>query len=363
MAEQIQYKCPACGGEIEFHPGSQNLKCPYCDTEYEPETLAAYDAQLHQQTPEDDMQWETAEEAQWSEEETENMRVYVCHSCAGEIIADEVTGATHCPYCGSPVIMAGRFAGTRKPDLVIPFQLDKKAAKEGLMKHLAGKKLLPKIFRDENHIDEIRGLYVPVWLFDTEADGQIRFKCTRSRTWQDSRYIYTETKYYSVQRSGTMAFGDLPVDGSTKMADDLMESVEPYDLSQAVDFRTAYLSGYLADTYDVSAEDCMPRANQRVKETLERCIADTVRREYDTAIPETTSIQYRGGKVRYALYPVWVLHTSWQGKEYLFAMNGQTGKFVGNLPMDRKAWWKWWGIYGAIASAVVYGLAWLFIML
>ncbi|MBQ3178547.1 MAG: hypothetical protein IJB52_12080, partial [Clostridia bacterium] len=242
MAEQIQYKCPACGGEIEFHPGSQNLKCPYCDTEYEPETLAAYDAQLHQQTPEDDLQWDTAGESQWSEEETDGMRVYGCQSCGGEIIADETTGATHCPFCGSPVIMTGQFAGARRPDLVIPFRLDKKAAKEGLKKHLTGKKLLPKIFKDENHIDEIRGLYVPVWLFDTEADGQVRFKCTRSRVWQDRNYIYTETRYYSVQRSGTMVFGDIPVDGSSKMADDLMESVEPYDLSQAVDFQTAYLS-------------------------------------------------------------------------------------------------------------------------
>ena len=139
-----------------------------------------------------------------------------------------------------------------------------------------------------------------------------------------------------------------------------MESIEPYDLSQAVDFRTAYLSGYLADTYDVTAEDCMPRANQRVKETLEQQIADTVRRDYDTAAAESTSVRYHGSRIRYALYPVWVLNTSWQGQNYLFAMNGQTGKFVGNLPMDKKAWWKWWSIYGTVASAAVFALAWLF---
>ena len=144
------------------------------------------------------------------------------------------------------------------------------------------------------------------------------------------------------------------------MADDLMESIEPFDLKQAVDFQTAYLSGYLADTYDVSAEDCMPRANQRVKETIERALADTVRREYDSAVPESSAVQYQGGQVRFALYPVWVLQTSWQGQNYLFAMNGQTGKFVGNLPMDKKAWWKWWGIYGAVSSAAVLALAWLF---
>ncbi|MBQ8642589.1 MAG: hypothetical protein IJ480_10275 [Clostridia bacterium] len=359
MAEQLQYKCPSCGGSIAFDAGSQNLKCPYCDTEFEPETLRAYDEQLRD-TAADEIRWDTGEASRWEEGETDGMNVYGCSSCGGEIVADNTTGATHCPFCGSPVVLTGRFAGERKPDLVIPFRLDKKAAKEGLKKHLSGKKLLPKIFSDENHIDEIKGLYVPVWLFDTDADGQVRFRCTRSRVWQDRNYIYTETRYYSVQRSGVMSFADIPVDGSSKMADDLMESIEPYDLSGAVDFQTAYLSGYLADTYDVSAEDSMPRANQRVKESLERFIADTVRQEYDTAVPENTSVRCHGGRVRYALYPVWVLHTSWQGQNYLFAMNGQTGKFVGNLPMDKKAWWKWWGIYGAIASAAVFALAWLF---
>lgn len=104
----------------------------------------------------------------------------------------------------------------------------------------------------------------------------------------------------------------------------------------------------------------MPRASQRVKETMEQQIANGVRQEYETVLTESSSIQCHGGRVRYALYPIWVLHTSWQDRNYLFAMNGQTGKFVGNLPMDKKAWFRWWCLYGAIASAAVYALAWLF---
>ena len=356
--QQRQYKCPACGGEITFDPNSQNLKCPYCDTEYEPETLAAYDEQLRQST--DETSWDTADAGRdWEEGETDGFRLYICKSCGGEVVTEDTTGATTCPYCGSPMIFTGQFAGDRRPDLVIPFQLDKKAAKEGLQKHLSGKKLLPAIFKDENHIDSIQGLYVPVWLFDTVADGQMQFRCTRTRVWQDRRFIYTETKHYSVQRGGTMTFGDIPVDGSSKMADDLMESLEPFDLSKAVDFQTAYLSGYLADTYDVPAKDCMPRATERVKTTMERSLREIVQQEYDTATLENTSLHCGGGRVRYALYPVWVLTTHWQDKDYLFAMNGQSGKFVGDLPIDKAAWWKWFGIYGAAFSAAVYGLGML----
>lgn len=356
--QQRQYKCPACGGEIAFDPKSQNLKCPCCDTEYKPETLAAYDEQLKQS---DETTWNTEDAGRdWENGEADGFRLYICKSCGGEVVTEDTTGATTCPFCGSPMIFTGQFAGDRRPDLVIPFQLDKKAAKEGLLRHLSGKKLLPPVFKDENHIDEIKGLYVPVWLFDTVADGQMRFRCTRTRVWQDRNFIYTETKHYAVQRGGTMTFGDIPVDGSSKMADDLMESLEPFDLTKAVDFQTAYLSGYLADTYDVPAKDCQPRATERVKTTMERSLREIVGQEYDTATLENASLHCHGGRVRYALYPVWVLNTHWQDKDYLFAMNGQSGKFVGDLPMDKAAWWKWFGIYGAAFSAAVYGLGMLF---
>ncbi len=68
-----------------------------------------------------------------------------------------------------------------------------------------------------------------------------------------------------VHRGGSVGFEYVPVDGSTKMADDLMESIEPFNCREAVDFQTAYLAGYLADKYDVTAEESIDRANERVK--------------------------------------------------------------------------------------------------
>lgn len=49
------------------------------------------------------------------------------------------------------------------------------------------------------------------------------------------------------------------------MADDLMESIEPYDFKKAVDFQTAYLAGYVADKYDVDEKQSVSRANDRIK--------------------------------------------------------------------------------------------------
>lgn len=361
MAAILEYKCPCCGGAIQFDSSVQKMKCPFCDTEYEMEILEAYDRELKEE-PQEDMNWETAAGSEWQEAETDGMRVYICESCGGEIVGDETMAATKCPYCDNPVVMMGQFTGDLRPDYVIPFKVDKKAAKEGMKKHLMGKRLLPKVFKEENHIDEVRGIYVPFWLFDADADAHIRYKATRTKLWSDSRYDYKKTDYYSAVRSGTVGFERIPVDGSSKMADDLMESIEPYDFSDAVDFQTAYLAGYLADKYDVSAEQSVERANQRVKSSTETMFAATVE-GFDTVIPESSSIQLRNGKSHYALYPVWILNTTWNEQKYTFAMNGQTGKFVGNLPLDKIACVKWVSALTLAAAAVTMVGLWLFWMI
>ena len=361
MSVLQQLKCPCCDGAIEFDAAEQKMKCPYCDSEFETETLAAYDAQL-QETLQEDMTWNTEAGSQWETGEAEGLQSYSCTSCGGEIVADATTGATECPFCGNPVIMTGQFAGMLRPDLVIPFKVDKKAAMAALQNHYKGKVLLPKVFKDENHIKEVKGLYVPVWLFDTDADAHLRYKATRVRAWSDSQYNYTETQHYSVTRAGGIGFENVPVDGSTKMDDALMESIEPFDIRDGVDFQTAYLAGFLADKYDVDAEASIGRANQRIRQSTEDAFASTVM-GYSSVIPVSTNIRLQNGRARYALYPVWILNTLWNGQKFTFGVNGQTGKTAGDLPMDKGAFWRWLlGVSGAVAAAV-FGISYLLHML
>ena len=360
MAVLQEYKCPCCGGAIAFDSTLQKMKCPYCDTEFDIDTLQGYETDLQGDTP-DDMTWENDVGQTWQAGEADGMRVYVCRSCGGEIVADADTAATACPYCGNPVVMTGNLSGSLKPDLVIPFKLDKAAAKEGLTRHLSGKRLLPKVFKDQNHIDEIKGIYVPFWLFDTDADANMRYKATRVRAWSDRNFDYIETSYYSVVRAGSLRFDAVPVDGSSKMADDLRESIEPFDLSEAVDFQTAYLAGYFADKYDVTAQQSVERANERIRESTTRAFADTVN-GYASVTPEASSIRLRSGKARYALYPVWLLNTTWKGQQYTFAMNGQTGKFVGDLPSDPAAGRRIFALVAGIGTTALFAaqfLLWL----
>jgi len=346
MSQLQEYKCPCCGGALKFDSSLQKMKCPYCDTEFEMEALRKYDLRLENQ--QENMHWESTPDTGWSAEEAQNLRSYVCKSCGGEIIGDANTAATSCPYCGNPVVMMQQFTGTLRPDYVIPFRLDKNAAKAGLMKHLEGKKLLPKVFKDENHIDEIKGIYVPFWLFDATAQASIKYKATRTRVWEDAVNMYTEISHYGINREGALSFTNVPVDGSKNIDDALMESIEPFNYSEMVDFQTAYLAGYLADKYDVDEETSCIRANERIRKSTEETFKSTVS-GYATVEVESSNINLEDSKAKYALCPVWLLNTTWNGQKYTFAMNGQTGKFVGDLPVDKGKYRKY---FAAIAAGV-----------
>lgn len=361
MQNLQDFKCPCCSGAIEWNSNAQKMKCPYCETEFEMEAINALNESAMAEQP-DDIKWDTEAGEQWSGGEAQNMAVYVCESCGAEIVTDQTTAATTCPYCDNNIVMRGNLAGELKPDLVIPFKLDKKAAKEGFYNHLKGKRLLPKIFKDENHIDEIKGVYVPFWLFDADANANIKYLATRISTWSDSEYIYEKTSYYNILRGGSLSFSNIPADGSSQMDDALMDSIEPFNMNEAVDFNTAYLSGYLADKYDVSADDNIERANLRIKNSTEEAFRKTVQ-GYATVVKQSSSVSTTNGKTKYALFPVWILNTTYQGQKYTFAMNGQTGKFVGNLPICKKTFFKYLGLSFAGCSVVASLISYLVMML
>ncbi len=346
MANVMEYKCPRCGGILEFDSQLQKMKCPYCDSIFSVEEMQQKDDVLEQQPAAEPVQ----------NPEMSSMGVYTCKSCGGELVADENTAATHCPFCGNPVMLTGRLSGAWKPDLVIPFQKTKEDAKDQLRRFMQGKKLLPKMFRSENHINEIKGVYVPFWLYDAQANARMSFEGVQTRTWRQGEYQYTERRHFAVDRAGTVDFENVPVDGSAKMEADLMESLEPYDLSQARPFQTAFLSGYLADKYDIGSEESAVRADERIRRSAEEAVSSTVG-GYDQLLPMGGDVQINRAQPKYALYPVWLLTTTYQNKQYRFAMNGQTGKFVGTLPVDNKAYW----LYRLLYTALIGGGAWLVI--
>ncbi|MCL1913477.1 MAG: hypothetical protein FWG10_06320 [Eubacteriaceae bacterium] len=357
----LEYKCPNCGSAITFDSTTQKMSCPYCRTEIDTQVLAQYDEELN--TPLSDTfgwDWENTSESQaFGSSELDGFSAYSCPSCGGEIVGDKNTIATSCPYCTNPAIITSKVSGMLKPDYVIPFKLDREYAVNAFKEHIKNKSLLPKYFKDENRIDSLVGIYVPFWLFDCDASMYARYRATRTRSWSDSRNNYTVTEHYRLLRQASASFDKVPVDGSVKMDDAYMEAIEPFEYKDLVGFSTAYLSGYFADKYDIGYESSKNRANDRIRQSSASMLLSTTG-NYGTIQAEASSVKFSDGKVHYALLPVWMLNIKYNDKIYTFAMNGQTGRFIGELPISWKAFWIQLLAYGAGIGALLSAISLFF---
>ena len=342
MATAINYQCPACGGPLHFSGTTQKLECDYCGSSYTTEQI---DAKYSQK----------AEAVSAAEKLVE----YNCPSCGAQLFCDETTAATSCPYCGNNQVLHSQFKGGKLPQKIIPFKLEKQAAINALKNHYKGKKLLPKVFSAQNHIEEIKGVYVPFWLFDGHVDVQLDMKATRSTVHYTSKEKVITTSHYNVTRGGTVAFEKISVDASKKMDDALMDSIEPFDYKDLCDFSASYLPGFFAEVYDVSTDECYTRAKLRAENTAIDEIRNSVS-GYETVSVVNKKVKITNDNVTYSFMPVWVLSTKWQDKNYIFAMNGQTGKMVGDLPVDKGRFFKYLFGITAIVAAIVTPIVYFF---
>lgn len=345
----IQFKCPNCGSVISYDPSSSNLKCPYCDSKFE---LKDVSDSIENISTTDEFGWDGN-----SDEfiDVNGQKTYVCPSCGGTLSGDESLAASISPYCGNGIIVSKQFEGMLKPDLVIPFEYNKSQAKEAFKNYLKGKKLLAGDFASSVVIDKISGMYVPYWLFSNDASCQARYNATRSHHYIEGDYEVTSTDHYLVYRDGQISFDDIPVDASKKLSAELMESLEPFDSKKGVDFNVAYLSGFFADKYEEDSNELISRANQRIKTSTLDALSGTVI-GYSTVMLSSSNISFSNGKIKYALYPIYLVSTTYKGQTYTFAMNGQTGKFSGNLPYDSFKATYYFIISFIIVTAVVFAI-------
>ena len=366
MAEKTtNYQCPACTGPLHYDGASGKLVCDYCGSAYDvkdiearyakkqaaADTAAEGDAKKAARLPRQDS-------PVWSEAEAEGLNSYSCPTCGAELVCDETTAATTCPYCGNPTVLGGKLSGKLKPEYILPFKLDKKTAIAQLTRYYKGKAFLPKAFKSQNHIAEIQGVYVPFWLYDAKADARGRYEGQNSESHREGDYMVTTTQHYDVRREGSAAFTKVPVDGSSKMPNTHMDAIEPFDYGDLMPFSTAYLPGYLADRYDEDADACAERAYRRMYNSTADALHATTG-GYSEIHPISENINVDMTHAHYALMPVWMLHTRWKDKDFLFAMNGQTGRLIGDLPVDKSRVAAW---FAGISLPLMAVLAFLLLL-
>ena len=332
------YTCPCCGAPLSFSGESGKLECASCGNSYELDAIQA----LTSAESVDRLEFENQAES-FDASEAAQMQAYICKGCGAELLTEDTTTATECPYCGSPTILPERIEGGVKPEKVIPFKVTKEEAQKQFEEYFKGKRLLPNVFlQSRNRIAEMRKLYVPYWLFDCDAQADIVYDAEKRNTERRGDWEITRTRYYLVRRSGRMGFDSIPVDGSEKLDDRITESLEPYDLSAAVPFQPAVLAGALADQADVEAKDCEKRAVERVETSVSQAMRDTVN-GYSSVSERSRSIYSENGRATPVLMPVWLITTQKEGKTYTFAINGQSGKLTCDVPADTKKSLLWGG--------------------
>lgn len=323
----ITYKCPHCGGDLRFHPESQDYQCEYCKSAFSQKELDAI-------TPEGAAGAEKPGEKSPGQEGGEAV-LYNCPSCGAEIVTDETTTATFCYYCHNPVVLSGKLQGAYHPDQVIPFAIDRDKALEIFNQWIGKKKYIPKAFYSPDQIEKLSGVYFPYWLYNCRVEGHLDAEGTKRRTWMTGGVQYVETQKYDIAREGQMPVEHLTRNALKKSNRQLVEGVLPFDMKGLQPFSMGYLSGFQAENRDMEREEFAPEIENEIREFASSNLQSGVA-GYEAVEIRSSSADIKDVDWKYALMPVWTLtyKDPKSDKIYYFACNGQTGKVCGELPVD-----------------------------
>ena len=346
MANRV-YRCPACGGELEWSPSAQKLRCPYCGSEFDLSEFDRKEEGIGQELDSDDYEkgedagaaghTSTSDATDDSAVNPQDLRVYRCRNCGAEIITDKTTMATSCAFCNSPVVLTEQLDTEFRPKWILPFRIERKRVEQIYLDYVKSRPFTPKEFTSRAQIEKIKGIYIPFWMYHMDLSGSLDATGETVMTTSDRDYVYTHHKVFHIVRNGIVNIDKLPVDASSKTPNDAMDSIEPFDYNDLKPFRMSYMAGFLAERYDEDMQQCRDRAMVRARNTVEQKLASTIS-GYSSLHVTSTNIEPLPGKpvrAEYAMLPVYLLFTKYLGRDYLFAVNGQTGKAIGNVPVSK----------------------------
>lgn len=333
----LTYKCPNCGDEMLYDSNEKKLVCNSCGTTKD---IDAADKATVKKLKID-----------------KDVNIFKCQSCGAELITDKVTTATFCNFCGNSNIIPSRLTNIYRPSKVIPFKFNKEQAQEAFKKWCKNGLVTPKDFNTADRLEKISGIYVPFWLYDCSTNADIKAMCTKVRVYVSGDTEYTETDHFIVHRNINANYLKVPADASEKMDNELMDKLEPYNYLELKDFKIPYLSGYQAEKYEYDSNEMFPRVKQRVDNYIRGYSRNTII-GYSTVAVTSQNTNIEELNADYVLLPVWILNYDYNGKKYTFAMNGQTGKVVGKVPISAFKVLTWGFIFFLIAfiiSAIIGG--------
>ena len=315
MKKVLDHNCPNCDGILKFNPKTQSWKCEHCRKEYTLEILKSFLEQIQKEN-----------ENNLIIEEKE-IDVFLCPNCGAKILCGENISVTSCIYCKNTAIIKKRLKGKYNPQYIIPFKISKELALESFIKTKKNKFFVPKDFKLQNTPEDMVGIYVPFWLYDYTLDASVILKCQKRK--------YNCIDNYKIVRKGSMQFENIPVDGSKVIDNAVMNSIEPFNYNEMIEFNSSYLSGFLSDKYDVCNEQSAKESRKRIEQSYMNRIKQELKK-FDNIEIEEKKFYFRKEIAKYVLLPVWFMNLRYKNEIYSFAINGQTGKIKGHTPIDNK---------------------------
>ncbi len=297
------FKCKNCGGTTVYEPGRKSMYCPHC-------------------------------EGINSEDVIHEGSITHCGNCGAPIMTGQYTTADSCIHCGRAIVFDERIEGRFRPNLILPFKINKDMAVEALNNEFKKRTFTPATFLSEKSLNRMRGIYVPFWLYDYQAHYDFRGEGKRVRTWTSGNTEYVETSYYDVIRQMDAGFDKVPVDASIAMNDGEMDLMEPYTYQELEGFDPKYMSGFFGEVFNQGPDVLEERAKIKARSASEELMKQSIT-GYQSVRPVHNNLNLHRSELNYALMPVWMYQYDYRGETYRFLVNGQTGKVVGQTPVSR----------------------------
>ncbi len=346
------FQCPSCGSNLRYQASSGKMHCEYCKSTFDPAEIAgevltteeeAKDFAADDSEKSDDYQLkdslESEEEKQAKAEANREYAAtthgYHCDNCGAEVVTESQTSSAFCYYCHSPVVFSDKVQGNYRPDKIIPFEIGKEDAQKRFLKWTENYGFLPRDFSSPSHLEKMTGIYLPFWLAKASADIDIVGfgETSTSQIIGDNKRVTVQRHQFS--KKGKVEIDDIKTLAIDRLDSELIYSVESSSKDLRVDFNPAYLAGYFSERFTIPRKDVEASTKQRITSAVESMIA--------RSIGMYSKIQFlenrRDAQIdawEYVLLPFWILTYNFQGKIYIYALNGQSGEFFGELPIDKK---------------------------
>lgn len=352
------YRCPNCNGALEYNPVTDEMECAHCGGSYTMQEIEAgsQKAQDYYQQQTAYSPWGSNDSAQtwgdntfsqpwgsvqtaspvkesddyieenniYAEPETMECKIYTCTSCGAELAVNDTEVSTYCAYCGQPTIVYSRVSQEKKPRYIIPFKISKEEALGRIRANLGKGVLIPKEIKNFD-VEKMRGIYVPYFLFDAYYYDKIRVRVGEG--------IGKDKKTVTYRFEADCEFEKISCDASKRLNDESTQRLEPYQLEELRDFDAAYLSGFYADRYDLTARQLTNVVVKRCQELFDEEVKMQFH-DLQAAVMERKP-KHVIRKSEYALLPVWFMTFRYKNEPYTMLVNGQTGKVVGAVPVNK----------------------------